>query len=150
MEVKMGTLKKLKFKMKLDKNLRHAMLKGTKNEILLDLDGDNDADLALLDLNFDGDIDAIALDLDGNGELDFYVVDSDHNGVPDQILFDEKEDGNLTVLAAGKDVEDAIIAGCTLVARAIEAGEYITANLDEALDSLEKDIKKARKALKKI
>lgn len=146
----MGTLLKLKLKMKLDKDLRHTMLKGSKHEILIDLDGDKEPDIAILDTNHDGDIDTFALDLDGDGELGFYVVDSDHNGIPDKILFDTDGDGKLDVFAAGKDVEDAIITAVALVEKAIQDGEYIAAQLDAALDEVEKEVKKTRKALKKL
>lgn len=146
----MGNLRKLKIRMKLDRDLRHTLLRGSKNEILIDLDGDGEADIAILDADHDGDIDAVALDLDGDGELGFYVVDSDHNGIPDQILVDVDGDGKLDVLAAGKEVEDAIISAVILVEKAMEASEYIAANLDAALDDLEKEVKKARKQLRKI
>lgn len=145
----MGTLMKLKLKMKFDRDLRHAMVRGSKHEILLDLDGDKLPDIAIMDLDKDGDIDALAVDLDGNGELSFFIVDTDHNGIPDQILY-EDDNGELQVLAAGPEVEQAIVNAAILVEQAIAAGEYIAKNLDLALDDMEKEIKKARKSLKKL
>lgn len=146
----MGTLRKLKLKMKLDKTLRHTLIKGLKNEILIDLDGDKEADIALLDTNKDGDIDTIALDLDGDGELGFYAVDQDHNGIVDTLLCDVDGDGKLDCLASGKEVEEAIISALILVNEALKEGEYIASELDKALDELEKEIKKSRKELKKL
>lgn len=146
----MGNLRKLKLKMKLDHDLRHTLIKGQRNEILIDLDGDKEADIAILDLDNDGNIDAFALDLDGDGELGCYVVDSNKNGVPDKILADLDGNGELTVVASGEEVEQAIIAACALVERALAASEYIARDLDAALDQVEKEVRRARKELKRI
>ena len=43
----MGTLRKLRMAMKTDRDLRRLMVRGSHNEILLDLDGDKEADIAL-------------------------------------------------------------------------------------------------------
>ena len=131
----MKTLRKVKLTMKLDKDLRHTLLKGTKNEILIDLDGDKQADLALMDTTNDG-------------EFNLYLVDSDHNNIPDTILYDENGDGNMQVLAVGKDVEDAMLSAAALVVKALEFGDYVASQLDSALDELEKEVKVLRKKLK--
>ena len=140
----MGTLRKLKLSMKLDKNLRHTLVKGTRNEILIDLDGDKQADLALLDTTGDGDIDTLSVDLNGDGEFNLYFLDTDRNRIPDTIMIDEKGDGNLEVLAAGEDVEKGMLVAAGAVAEAIRFGEYLAESLDRALDDLEKEIKSVR------
>lgn len=144
----MGTLKKLKFRMKLDREWRRTLVRGTKNEILIDLDGDKQADLALMDTLGDGDVDTLAIDLDGNGDFDLYFVDTDHNNIPDKILFDEKGDGEFVEIASGKEVEEGVILALQAVETALAMGDYIAASLDAALDELEKEIKAARKKLK--
>ena len=68
----MGTLLKVKAKMKLDKDLRKMMVRGSRDEILLDLDGDMQADIALTDANNDGDLDTFALDLTGSRIADYF------------------------------------------------------------------------------
>lgn len=63
----MGILKKMRFAMKTDRDLRKMMVRGNHNEILLDIDGDGQGDVALQDINKDGNIDRIALDATGDG-----------------------------------------------------------------------------------
>ena len=144
----MGTLRKLKLSMKLDKNLRHTLVKGTRNEILIDLDGDDQADLALLDTTGDGDIDTLSMDLTGDGEFNLYFADTDHNHIPDTILFDANGDGNPEILAVGEEVERGMLTAAGAVAEAVRFGEYLAESLDKALGDLEKEIKRARKKLK--
>lgn len=144
----MGTLKKLKMRMKFDHEWRRTLVRGTKNEILIDLDGDKQADLALMDTIGDGDIDTLAIDLDGNGDFDLYFVDTDHNNIPDKILFDKDGTGDFEEIASGKEVESDIISALQAVEAALAMGDYIAATLDAALDDLEKEIKVARKKLK--
>ena len=145
----MGTLLKTKTKLKLDKDLRKLLVRGSRHEILLDLDGDKQADVALIDENTDGDIDTIAVDLTGDGEFDLYFVDTDHNSIPDTILFDEKGDGNLQMLDIGMDVETAMIEAAQYLYELMMAEEYIAQNVDAALLDLEKKVHAARKELRK-
>lgn len=144
----MGTLKKLKFRMKLDREWRRTLVRGTKNEILIDLDGDKQPDLALMDTIGDGDVDTLAIDLDGNGDFDLYFVDTDHNNIPDKILFDKSGEGDFEEVASGEEVEKGVILALEGVETALAMGDYIAATLDAALDDLEKEIKIARKKLK--
>jgi len=144
----MGTLRKLKLQLKLDKNLRHMMIKGCRNEILIDLDGDKQADLAFIDQCGDGNIDTIAVDL-GDDDTTLYFIDTDHNNVPDAILVDERGRSEISALACGKEVEAAILSAAQALFAAIEFGEYVTSVLDACLDELEKEIKKAKKTYRK-
>ena len=73
----MGTLLKAKTAIRLDRDLRHKLVRGSRHEILLDLDGDKLADIALIDDNHDGDLDTIAVDLSGNGEFDLFLIDTE-------------------------------------------------------------------------
>ena len=87
----MGTLRKTKLWMKVHRDTRHMLLKSRRDEILIDMDGDKEADLALLDISGDGNIDTIAADISGDGELDLLIMDSDGNGIPDALLMDDGE-----------------------------------------------------------
>ncbi len=145
----MGTLLKTKTKLKLDKDLRKLLVRGSRHEILLDLDGDKQADVALIDENTDGDIDTIAVDLTGDGEFDLYFVDTDHNGVPDAVFYYEAGSEEVTVLGLGEEVEEAMIAAAADLYMLMLADEYIAESVDAALEELEKDVRDARKALKK-
>lgn len=146
----MGTLRKLKLKMKADRDFRKTLVRGSRNEILIDIDGDQQPDVALMDTTNDGDVDTIAIDLSGNGEFDLMVKDTDHNGIPDLILFDTDGDGEMKEIASGVEVEDTVIAAINAVSTAIALGEYAAQVLDDRLDALDQEIRRARKELKKL
>ena len=143
----MGTLRKIKNKMRFDRDWHKTLLRSGKDEILIDIDGDKEADLALLDTDGDGDIDTLAVDVTGNGEFDLYFGDTDQNGIPDVVLYDENGSGSFELLGLGQEVEDAIVAG--LIRAAVVTGDYIAQALEEELDELQKEIKAAQKELKK-
>jgi hypothetical protein len=146
----MGTLRKLKMKMKFDRDWHKTLVRGARNEILIDIDGDKEPDVAIMDTTGNGDIDTLAVDLTGDGEFNLYISDTDGNGIPDLILMDEDGKGDLKVLGMGKEVEEAIITAASAVKTAIATGDYISQLLDAALDDLDKQVKIARKQLKKL
>lgn len=146
----MGTLRKLKLSLKTDRDFRKTLIRGSRNEILIDLDGDDQPDIAIIDTNGNGDADTVAVDFTGNGEFDLYVKDTNHNGVIDQILYDADGDGVLEEIAGGDALEERVIVAMEAVSTAIQMGEYVTEVLDSRLDDLEKEIKQARKELKKL
>ena len=82
----MGSLRQLRFAMKTDKEIRKMMVRGNRNEILLDIDGDSQPDIAIQDINHDGNIDRLAFDTTGEGYYDFFIDDTDNNGIPDHIF----------------------------------------------------------------
>lgn len=145
----MGTLRKLKTKMRFDKDWHKTLVRGARNEILIDLDGDKEADIAIMDTTGDGDIDTVAVDLTGDGEFNLYFSDTDHNGIPDMVLLDAEGTGDLELLGIGKDVEAAMIEAARTVEAMIVAGDYIAEELEHALDALDRDVKAARRELKK-
>lgn len=146
----MGTLNKVRLKMKLDKDLRQMLVRGSRHEILLDVDGDKEPDIGLLDDDHDGDIDTIALDLTGDNEFNLYIKDADKNGVPDTILFDENGDGNMEVLHSGDAVEQAVLFAAEKVEQALMLEDYVQSQLADYMKTLEKEVRKARKALKRL
>lgn len=134
----MGTLRELKTKMRLDKDLRPMLVRSMRHEVLIDLDGDKVADIALIDSNRDGDIDMIAVDATGNGDFNLYVGDTDGNGVIDTVEF--YDDGDDMPIAAyfGRAVEERFIElGAAIYARVV-AGELIAAELIKAFEEFEK------------
>lgn len=145
----MGTLKKLKTKMKLDRDWHKTLLRSGKDEILIDIDGDNESDVALMDTTGDGDIDTIAVDLTGDGEFNLYFGDTDQNGIPDVVLYDEDGTGSLELLGLGKDLEDAIVGTACMIRAAVITGDYVAEALEQELDELQREIKAAQKELKK-
>lgn len=146
----MGTLRKLKMKMKFDRDWHKTLVRGSRNEILIDIDGDKEPDVAILDTTGNGDIDTLAVDLTGDGEFNLYISDTDGNGIPDLILMDEEGNGEVKVLGMGKDVENAIIIAASAVKAAIAKGDYIAEVLDAALDDLDREVKIARRQLRKL
>lgn len=146
----MGTLRKLKMKMRLDRDWHKTLIRGSKDEILIDVDGDKQPDVAILDTTGNGDIDTVAVDLTGDGDFNLYISDTDGNGIPDLVLMDEDGAGDLQVLGMGKEVEDAVLAAANAVRLAVIAGDYLSAALDEALDELDHEVKLARKQLRKL
>ncbi len=144
----MGTLRKVKFKMKMDKDFRKTLVRSAKDEILIDMDGDGEPDIALMDSTGDGDIDTLAVDLTGDGEFDLYFHDSDGNGLPDLVLLNSEGDGTVEVLGFGPEVEKRTILAAHDIMAMLALEEYEAAALDSALDSFQKEIDEARKQLK--
>ena len=101
----MGTLRELKKTMMQDEKLSPLLLRSTRREVLIDLDGDKVGDIALIDDNHDGDIDTIAVDATGNGEFNLYVGDVDVNGIPDSISFYEDDEKMPIAAYFGRAVE---------------------------------------------
>ena len=147
----MGTLKKMRFAMKTDRDLRKMLVRGSHNEILLDLDGDKQADVALQDINSDGDIDRIAFDSTGDGWFNFFIDDEDRNGVPDRIFIvkygNEEEPDKVEELAAGPEVEEAILTIAEQVALIIQAKEIIGEELCLHLNDLDRQVSKASRII---
>ncbi len=145
----MGTLKKLKRKMKFDRDWHKTLLRSGKDEILIDVDGDGEADIGLFDTTGSGDVDTLAVDLTGDGEFNLYLGDTDENGVADVVLYGEDGEEQLQILGLGKEVEDAITASMEVVRAALITGDYIADALDQELDDLDRQIKAVQKELRK-
>lgn len=133
----MGTLRKLKTAMKLDKELRPMLVRSMLHEVLIDLDGDKVADIALIDQNHDGDIDTIAVDATGNGDFNLYVGDTDGNGIIDTVAF--YDDGDDIPIASyfGRAVEKRFVDLATAIYTRVVAKELIAAELIRAFQEFE-------------
>lgn len=145
----MGTLRKAKLAIKMDHDMRKLLLRGGRNEILLDLDGDKEADIVLLDSNGDGNIDTFGADVFETGDFNLYIEDTDHNGIPDTILVDEEGMGDFVTLASGDEVEANMIEAAKRLAVLMEAKEIIAEELDARLKEMDKEIRRARRELAK-
>ncbi len=139
----METLQKAKLKMKTDKDFKKALVRSAKDEILIDLDGDGESDIALMDSTGDGNIDTLAVDLTGDGEFDLYFHESD--GRTDLVLLNNEGDGAAEILGFGEEVKESMILGAHNIMTMLALGEYKTEDLDSALDTLQKEIGEARK-----
>ena len=144
----MGNLRKIKRRMKLDREWRKTLLRSAKDEILIDVDGDGLADLALMDSIGDGDIDTLAVDLTGDGEFNLYFHDSDANGLPDMVLLDAEGDGTLELIGVGPEVETKMILAAHAILTILDLEEYAADKLDGAIDELQKELEEARTELK--
>lgn len=146
----MGTLRKLKVSMKLDHDLRKMLVRGSRNEILIDIDGDKEADIALSDTTGDGNIDTIAVDLTGDGEFNLFFEDTTGNNIPDTVLFDDEEgDGPQQITDSKEETEAAMIEAARRIYIILQAQEYIASELDAALGDLDKRVRAARRELRR-
>ena len=123
------------------------LLRGSNNELLIDLDGDKQADIALVDVDKGGNLDRICVDLTGNGYFDLYVDDTDNNGIPDRIFLVDEENDKTQELAFGPEVEEQIMVAAKAVAQVLEAQEIIADELDARLRDTEISIHSARRQL---
>ena len=148
----MGTLKKMRLTMKTDRDLRKLMVRGSHNEILLDLDGDKQADIALQDINSDGNIDRFAFDATGDGWFNLFIDDEDRDGVPDRIFVvkygKDEEPDTVVELAAGPEVEQEIIAVAQEIALMIQAKEIISEEMIVRLNDLDRKVSKASRVIR--
>lgn len=133
----MGTLRKVKNAMRLDKELRPMLVRSTLHEVMIDLDGDKVANVALIDSTHDGDIDTIALDVTRNGDFNIYISDTDGNGIPDAVQF--YADGTDMPEAAyfGRRVEDHMVELAIHIRNSIIVGEIVADELVQVLAELE-------------
>ncbi|MCD8338175.1 MAG: hypothetical protein LUD18_13090 [Lachnospiraceae bacterium] len=144
--MKSKNLREVKKMMRNDNDWKTMLIRGSVDEILLDLDGDFQPDVALMDISGDGDIDTIAVDITGEGDFNLYFTDSDNNGIPDMVFLDAENDGNPELLAFGEEVEEEMMTAVQAIQLALLTDEYISSSLEEALTELDTNIKKYREA----
>ncbi len=83
----MSVTSNLRKYLKSNPEIAKFLMPGTKNEILLDLNGDGKMDFAFMDTTGNGMPETFALDKTGSGELNLYYYDSDGNGKADTVLY---------------------------------------------------------------
>ena len=133
----MGTLRQLKTKMRLDKDLRPMLVRSMLHEALIDLDGDKVADIALIDNNHDGDIDMIGVDVTGNGTFNLYIGDADGNGIIDTVEFFDDEDEMPIAAYFGRAVEEEFIELGKGIFNRIMAADLVASELIRAFAEFE-------------
>ena len=148
----MGTLMKVRLSMKKDKDIRKMMVRGSLNEILLDINGDKEAEVSLQDINHDGNIDRIAFDITEDGWFDLFIDDNDMNGIPDRIFVvkqgDEETPDKVEELAAGHEVEGAILDAAAHLMAILDMQELVREDLEVGLAELERNVRKLRRAIR--
>ncbi len=77
-----------------------------KDKILIDLNGDGEADAALIDTMGNGEPDLLALDMTGDHKFNLFLDDTNNNQYPDVIYIDKKGDGNIQLLSIGDESEN--------------------------------------------
>jgi|GEM_PF-4748079 len=78
--------------------------------VIMDTDGDGEADLVAADTDGDGLVDVVGADTDADGELDTYVVDTDGDGAMDAVGLDEDQDGEVDTVLADLDGDGTLDA----------------------------------------
>ena len=82
------------------------VFRGDKNKIMIDLNGDGEADAALIDTTGSDMPDLLAIDVTGDHKFNLFLDDTDENNFPDVLYIDKKGDGNIQLLGAGEEVHD--------------------------------------------
>ena len=82
------------------------VFRGDKNKIMIDLNGDGEADAALIDTTGSDMPDLLAIDVTGDHKFNLFLDDTDDNNFPDVVYIDKKGDGNIQLLGAGEDMHD--------------------------------------------
>ena len=130
-----------KLRIKADPELRKLLMRSSRNEIMLDLDGDGVADVCISSENEGKKIDTLAIDLSGNGEFNLYLHDADGNGIPDTILWADDDSEEVEVIAMGTDVEGGLIDIAARIDRLLSAEEFLNEELGLSLADLAEYLK---------
>ncbi|MBR3561306.1 MAG: hypothetical protein IKN81_07260 [Oscillospiraceae bacterium] len=114
------------------------MLKpSARNEIYLDLNGDDKADFAMIDAKGDftgeGNITTFAVDLGSDGEFDLYMTDTDGNWVGDEIIYFKDGEAKPVIKThpekSGKMIESVLAEPTTKFLGLFH--EFLSGNMDE-------------------
>lgn len=144
----MNDIVKIKQRMKDDPVLGRMVLMSRQNEIFLDVDGDQLADIALMDTAGDGRVDTLAVDLTGDNEFNLYFMDTRLDDLPDVVFYDEKSNGDLQLVGLGEGVQGTLQFAAARVYRALLNDTYDPGSLEKAFGELDRLVKEAREKLK--
>ena len=133
----MGTLKETKKKFREDPELMKMVVRANRHEIMIDLNGDDIADITIMDNNRDGDIDMIGVDTTRDGDFNFYIGDMDCNGIIDTVEFYEDNEDMPTASYFGKAVEEYFINKADKILTPIYTAKYVAADLINAMIEFE-------------
>lgn len=144
----MGTLRKVKTKMKKDKDLKKTLIRSAKDEILIDIDGDGMPDIALMDSNGDGDIDTLAVNLANEDEFNLYFHKLDSENMPEMVLLDSESDAEVEIMGIDAVMRAKMLIAAHSVFSMMELGDYIAEKLERSFDELQETMESAGKILK--
>ncbi len=145
----MTDIARVKQNMKNDPTLSKMVLLSKRNEVVLDVDGDQLADVCLMDSVGDGRVDTLAVDLTGDNEYNLYFMDTVQDELPDVVFYDEKSNGDLRLIGIGSGIQGTLQQAAAVVYRALLADKYETANVEKALKDLSNLIKQSRESIQK-
>lgn len=121
------------------------VFRGDKNKIMIDLNGDGEADAALIDTT-DSDVpDLLAIDITGDHKFNLFLDDTDDNNFPDVIYIDKKGDGNIQLLGAGEDVHNQMHLRLVKVFAALTDRDSDIEADSKALHELQKCVEEIQK-----
>ena len=83
----MSVTSNLRKHLKSNPEVAKFLMPSTKNEVLLDLNGDGKIDFAFMDTTGNGTPETFAIDRTGSGDLNIYYFDADGNGRADTLLY---------------------------------------------------------------
>lgn len=115
---------------------RINIIRGEKNQILLDLNNDKLPEAALIDTTDSGTPDLLAIDATGDHKFNLYLDDTDDNDYPDVVYVDRKGDGNVQLVTTGEETKDVIQKKLYKVFSVLTADEADADSLNKALHEL--------------
>ena len=78
------------------------VFRGDKNKIMIDLNGDGEADAALIDTTGSDMPDLLAIDVTGDHKFNLFLDDTNDNNYPDVVYIDKNGDGNIQLIGTGE------------------------------------------------
>lgn len=133
----MATFEEMKKKLKsaIERD-RINIIRGEKNQILLDFDNDKLPEAALIDTTGSGTPDLLAIDATGDHKFNLYLDDTDDNDYPDVVYVDKKGDGNVQLVTTGEEIKDNVQKKLYRVFSILTADEADADSLNKALHEL--------------
>lgn len=127
------------------------VFRGDKNKIMIDLNGDGEADAALIDTTGSEIPDLLAIDVTGDHKFNLFLDDTDDNNYPDVIYIDKNGDGNIQLMGAGEDeVKNRIHARLIKVFAALTDRDSEIEADRKALEELQKCVEDIQKHAEKL
>ena len=140
----MAILSLVRRKLMRDEKLGGMVVRGTNKEILIDLDGDRQADIALMDTTGEGKVDTIAADLTGDNLFNLYFMDVNMNGTPDISYEDVDGEGNIHTVSISTERQQVMIPPATRIFSILLEDDFDAEAFENALFDLKEKIDQAK------